>query len=62
MSLSGDEGVKRCTIAFRACSFMIQSIKMIKNDRKIQDMGQKIYLFTFHMIKITGRVLFYLQK
>ncbi len=33
-----------------------------KSDRKIQDMGQTMYLFTFHMIKITQRMQFFLQK
>ncbi len=33
-------------------------LKCIKSDRKIQDM----YIFTFHMIKITRRVPFFLQN
>ncbi len=28
-------------------------LKCIKSDRKIQDMGQKIYIFTFHMYSFT---------
>ncbi len=28
-------------------------------DRTIQDMGQKMYIFTFHMIQITQRVPFF---
>ncbi len=40
---------------------VVQS-KCIKSDRKIQDMGQKMYIFTFHMIKITQRVQFFSPK
>ncbi len=70
--LHGDEGVKQCTHTLacvvmkglRACSFTawFSQLKCIKSDRKIQDMGQKMYLFMFHMIKITRRVPFFLQK
>ncbi len=64
ISLCGDEGVKQCTLAIRACSFTawFSWLKCIKNDRKIQDMGKKMYIFTFHMIKITGRVPFFSSK
>ncbi len=64
ISLRGDEGVNQCTRAFRACSFTawFSRLKCIQSDRKIQDMGQKMYIFTFHMIKITRRVQFFLQK
>ncbi len=62
--LRGDEGVKRCTCAFRACFFsaLFSRLKCIKSDRKIQDMGQKMYIFTFHLIKITQRMQFILKK
>ncbi len=33
-----------------------------KSDRKIQDMGQTMYLFTFHMIKITQSSFFFKKK
>ncbi len=48
ISLRGDEGVKPCTCAFRARSFTawFSLLKCIKNDRKIQGMGQKMYIFT----------------
>ncbi len=61
ISLRGDEGVKQCMRAFRACSFTAWSsrLKCIKSDCKIQDMGQKMYIFTFHMIQITQRVQFF---
>ncbi len=61
ISLRGDEGVNQCTRAFRACSFTawFSRLKCIKSDCKIQDMGQKMYIFTFHMIKITGSVQFF---
>ncbi len=64
ISLRGDEGVKQCTHAFRACSFTawFSLLKCIKSDRKIQDMGQKMYIFTFHIVKITGRVPFFSSK
>ncbi len=60
----GDEGVKRCTRAFRACSFTawFSQLKCFKSDRKIQDMGQKMYIFTFHIVKIAQRVPFFLQN
>ncbi len=63
-SARSDEGVKQCMRAFRACSFTawFSRLKCIKSDRKIQDMGQKIYIFTFHMIKITQRVQFFSPK
>ncbi len=48
ISLRGDEGVKKCTRAFRACCFTAWSsrLKCIKSDRKNQDMGGRkcIYL------------------
>ncbi len=64
ISLRGDEGVKQCMRAFRACSFTawFSRLKCIKSDRKIQDMGQKMYIFTFHMIQITQRVQFFSKK
>ncbi len=47
ISLRGDEGVKQCTRAFRACSFTAWSsrLKCIKNDRKIQDMGGRKFIY-----------------
>ncbi len=64
ITLRGDEGVNQCTCAFRACSFTawFSRLKCIKSDRKIQDMGQKMYLFTFHMIQITQRMQFFSSK
>jgi len=52
--------VKQCTHALRACSFTawFSRLKYIKNDRKIQDMGQKMYVFTFHI----GKITFFLHK
>ncbi len=60
ISLRGDEGVKQCTCAFIACSFTawFSRLKCIKCDRKIQDMGQKMYIFTLHMIQITQSAVF----
>ncbi len=37
-------------------------LKCIKCDRKIQDMGQRMYLFMFHMIKITQSMQFFSSK
>ncbi len=44
--------VKQCTCAFRVCSFTawFSLLKCIKNDRKIQDMGEEMYTFTFHAV------------
>ncbi len=57
----GNEGVKQCTCTFRACSFTawFSRLKCIKSDCKMQDMGKKMYLFTFYMIKITQRMIFF---
>ncbi len=60
--LRGDEGVKQCTSALRACSFTAWFSRCIKSDRKIQDMGQNIYIFMFHIVKIAQRVPFFLQN
>ncbi len=46
--LCGDEGVKQCTCAIRACSFTA-GLKCIV----------LMYIFTFHIVKITQRVLFF---
>ncbi len=78
ISLCGDEGVKQCTHTLacvvmkglnsarvhleRVLSLHGSVLKCIMSDRKIQDMGQKMYIFTFHIVKITRRVLFFLQK
>ncbi len=64
ISLRGDEGVKQCTRTFRAWSFTawFSRLKCIKNDRKIQDMGQKMYIFTFHIVKKKIVVPFFLQN
>ncbi len=78
ISLRGDEGVNQCTHTLacvvmkglngarahleRVLSLHDSVLKCIKSDRKIQDMGQKIYLFMFQMVKITRRVQFFLQK
>ncbi len=44
--LRGDEGVKQCTRAFRACSFTAWFSRCIKSDRKIQDMGaEQLYIY-----------------
>ncbi len=64
ISLRGDEGVKRCTRPIKVCSFTARfsRLKCIKNDCKIQDMGQKMYIFTFHIVKIAQRVPFFFFK
>ncbi len=46
----------------RVLSLHDSVLKCIKSDRKIQDMGQKMYLFTFHIVKIAQRVPFFLQN
>ncbi len=46
----------------RVLSLHDSVLKCIKNDRKIQDMGQKMYIFTFHTVKITRRVPFFSSK
>ncbi len=53
-----------CTSAFRVCSFTawFSRLKCIKNDRKIQDMGQEMYIFMLHIVKITRRVQFFSSK
>ncbi len=45
--------VKKCTRAIRVCSFTawFSRLKCIKNDRKIQDLGAEMYIFTFHIVK-----------
>ncbi len=78
ISLRGDEGVNQCTHTLacvvmkglisarvhleRVLSLHGSVLKCIMSDRKIQDMGQKIYIFIFHIVKITRRVPFFLQK
>ncbi len=57
--------VKRCTRALRVCSFTawFSLLKCIKNDHKIQDMREEnVYIFTFHIVKITQRVPFFSSK
>ncbi len=63
ISLRGDEGVKQCTRALRACSFTawFSRLKCIKNDRIIQDMVAE-NVFTFHIVKITPKGLFFSSK
>ncbi len=57
--------VKRCMRTFRVCSFTawFSLLKCIKNDHKIQDMREEnVYIFTFHIVKITQRVQFFSSK
>ncbi len=57
--------VKQCTHTFRVCSFTawFSLLKCIKNDHKIQDMREEnVYIFTFHIVKITQRVPFFPSK
>ncbi len=57
------KGLNRARVHLERILSMHGSVlKCIKSDRKIQDMGKKMYIFTFHMIQITQSVPFYLQK
>ncbi len=49
-----------CAHVERDLSLHDSVIKCIKNDHKIQDMGQKMYIFTFHKNHTKGA--FFLQN
>ncbi len=61
ISLRGDEGVKQCTSALRACSFTawFSRLKCIKSDRKIQDMeAENVYIYVSYDSNHTKSAVF----